>query len=151
VIEFVERVTGNGPERVPMEERIATFDDDGTLWQEKPVVEGAFVLARAEELARTDPTLRIPGPFEAVLEHDVATLHAEGTPALLELLAMTHTGMTDDVFRGEVRSFLRTSRHPRFARPYTSLVYQPLIELLGYLRQRGFVGAHADAAHRDRQ
>jgi hypothetical protein len=138
LLDFVARVTRNGPELVPIEERIATFDNDGTLWQEKPVVEGAFVFARVGEMAKADPALREKQPFEAALEHDVATLQQEGKRALLELLFSTHAGMTDDVYKGEVRRFLATARHPRFDRPYTSLTYQPMQELLKLLRLNDF-------------
>jgi hypothetical protein len=126
LLEFVRRVTTNGPDLVPIEERIATFDNDGTLWQEKPLVEGAFVVARVGEMG------------SPALEHDLATLQAEDKRGILELITATHTGMTDDTYTAQVRQFLATARHPRFDAPYTALTYQPMQELLKLLRLHDF-------------
>lgn len=138
LIDFVAQVTSAGPDLVPLDERIAVFDNDGTLWQEKPVVEGAFTLARLAQMANADPSLRSREPFKAALEHDEARLHEEGARAALELFTVTHTGMTDESFKADVRQFLATARHPRFDALYTSLAYTPMIELLKLLRANGF-------------
>lgn len=138
LLDFVARVTQNGADLVPLDERIAVFDNDGTLWQEKPVVEGAFTLARLDEMAKANPALREKQPFEAALDHDAAMLREEGLDGVLQIITATHTGMTDDVYRAQVLQFLATARHPRFKAPYTSLTYLPMLELLRLLRANGF-------------
>jgi len=139
VVDFVGRVTTpGGPDFVPAAERIATFDNDGTLWQEQPVVEAVFAIGRLKALAARDSTLRERQPFKAVLEGDRAYLAREGERALLELLAATHAGMTQEVFAGEAPAFLDTAAHPELGRRYVDLVYQPMLELLAYLRASGF-------------
>lgn len=139
ILGFVASVTTEGsPDFLPEEERIAVFDNDGTLWQEKPAVQGAFLVERVKALAAKDPSLRQRQPFKAVLEGDVDTLMEGGEKALMELLAATHANMTQEQFQSEARQFLKTARHPKLGVPYTQLAYQPMLELLQYLRHNGF-------------
>lgn len=139
ILTFVARVTSPAsPDFVAPADRIATFDNDGTLWQEKPLAELIFTLAKLKKMALTDSTLRQTQPFRAALEGDVAYLTGAGDEAMLELLTKTHSGMTEEEFALEVRSFLANARHPTLQRPYTELVYQPMLELLRYLRANGF-------------
>jgi FMN phosphatase YigB (HAD superfamily) len=140
IIDFVTRVTKQGgPDFVPAGDRIATFDNDGTLWVEKPLPnEVFFVLARLKEMAAKDPSLKERQPFKAALEGDAAYFHEAGAKAVLELLLATHTGMAQEQFAGEARRFIETERHPKLNRPYTAIVYQPMIELLAYLRANQF-------------
>lgn len=140
IIDFVTRVTKpGGPDFVPAGDRIATFDNDGTLWVEKPLPnEVFFVLSRLKEMAAKDPSLKERQSFKAALEGDAAYFHEAGAKAVLELLLATHTGMTQEQFAGEARRFIETERHPRLDRPYTAVVYQPMIELLAYLRANQF-------------
>ena len=138
--EFVARVTTpDGPDFVPPAERIATFDNDGTLWIEKPLPnEVFFVLARVRELARANPSLARRQPFKAALEGDAAYFHEAGIPAIAELINTTHSGMTQEDFATEVRAFIQTATHPRLKRPFTALTYAPMRELLDYLRGHDF-------------
>jgi phosphoglycolate phosphatase-like HAD superfamily hydrolase len=140
IVAFVGRVTQEGgPDFVPVDQRIATFDNDGTLWAEQPIYfQFAFALDRIKALAPQHPEWRDAQPFEAVLEGDPKALAAAGEKGLLEIMAATHTGMTTDEFRATVADWLATARHPRFDRPYTELAYQPMLELLAYLRAEGF-------------
>lgn len=140
IISFVEQVTDpNSESFVKPEERIATFDNDGTLWAEQPMYfQFAFVIDRVKELAPANPEWKTQQPFKAVLENDNKTLAASGHEGLLELLMATHAGMTTAEFEETVKEWLSTARHPRFNRPYTELIYQPMLELLAYLRANGF-------------
>ena len=140
IVAFVERVTKQGsPDFVPPAERIATFDNDGTLWAEQPMyVQMAFALDRVKALAPQHPEWKDKQPFKAVLEGDMKTFAESGERGLLELVVATHAGMTADEFAKIVTDWLATARHPRFNRPYTELVYQPMLELLAYLRANGF-------------
>jgi hypothetical protein len=137
---FVARVTTQGgADFVPPVQRIATFDNDGTLWIEQPMyVQFAFVLDRVKALAPQNPAWKTKQPFKAVLDGDMKALAASGEKGLVELMAATHAGMTVDEFEKIVTEWLATARHPRFKRPYTELVYQPMLELLAYLRANGF-------------
>jgi phosphoserine phosphatase len=137
---FVRRVTTQGGAHfVPPEQRIATFDNDGTLWVEQPIyVQLAFVLDRVRALAPQNPDWTTRQPFQAVLDGDMAALAASGEKGLVELMAVTHAGMTSEQFARIVSDWLATARDHRFKRPYTELVYQPMLELLGYLRASGF-------------
>jgi hypothetical protein len=140
IVSFVARVTKEGsPDFVPVVERIATFDNDGTLWCEKPMyVQVAFALDRIKALSEAHPDWKVTQPFKAALEGDFATILA-GTPKdRLELIAVSHAGMSTEAFRRIVEDWLAKARHPRFQRPYTDLVYQPMGELLVYLRAHGF-------------
>jgi hypothetical protein len=140
IISFVEQVSDpNSKSFVKPEERIATFDNDGTLWAEQPLyVQLAFAMDRVKELAPAHPEWKIQQPFKSVLENDYKTLAASGHEGLLELLMATHAGMTTAEFEEIVKEWLKTAKHPRFNRPYTELVYQPMLELLSYLRANSF-------------
>jgi phosphoserine phosphatase len=140
IVDFVTAVTTDGgPDFVAAAERIAVFDNDGTLWSEKPLpTEIYFLLGRVEELARADPSLRTRQPFQAALERDPAYFHEHGTQAVAELLLATHTGMTQAQFRALAHAFLTTGRHPTLGKPFTELVYQPMLELVAYLRAHDF-------------
>ena len=140
IIDFVRRVTRQGsPDFVPVDQRIATFDNDGTLWVEKPVpVQLFFVIDRVHQLAPKHPTWKTTQPFKGVLEGDMKAAAATGEKGLIQLMAATHTGMTTDEFQKIVTDWIATAQHPRFRRPYTQCVYQPMLELLAYLRSNGF-------------
>jgi len=140
IADFVARVTQRGgPDFVPPPERIATFDNDGTLWVEHPMyVQLAFALDRVKALAPMHPEWKTKQPFKAALEGDLKTLAAAGERGIAELVMATHAGMTTEEFQKIVMDWLATARHPRFKRPYTELSYQPMIELLGFLRTNGF-------------
>jgi phosphoglycolate phosphatase-like HAD superfamily hydrolase len=140
ILEFVARVTTDGGvDFVPPEERIATFDNDGTLWAEQPVYfQLAFALDRIAALAPEHPAWSETEPFKSVLEGDLKAVAASGEHGLLEIVAATHSGITTEKFNSIVESWLKTAEHPRFKRHYTSLVYQPMLELLSYLRANGF-------------
>ena len=140
IIAFVEKVTTeNTPDFVPEVERIAVFDNDGTLWTEQPIyVQLAFALDRVKSMAFEHPDWKDTQPFKAVLEGDMKALAATGEKGLLEIIAATHAGMTSDEFENIVSDWIGTARDPRFKRPYTELVYQPMLELLAYLRANGF-------------
>jgi phosphoserine phosphatase len=140
IVEFVTRVTKEGgPDFVPVNERIATLDNDGTLWSEQPIYfQFAFALDRVKALAPQHPEWKTTQPFKAVLDGDMKALAASGEKGLVELLVTTHTGMSTDEFSKTVADWLATAKHPRFKRSYTDLVFQPMLELLAYLRQNGF-------------
>jgi phosphoglycolate phosphatase-like HAD superfamily hydrolase len=140
IIGFVAQVTTQGsPGFVPVEQRIATFDNDGTLWAEQPMYfQLAFAFDRVAALAPQHSEWKTTQPFKAVLEHDMVAFGASGEKGMLEILAATHSGMTTDEFSKIVTEWIATARHPRFKRPYNELIYQPMVELLGYLRANGF-------------
>ena len=140
IIAFVTDVTREGsPDFVPGPERVATFDNDGTLWAEQPAYfQLAFALDRVKALAPQHPEWKEMQPFKGVLEDDPKALVESGTKGLLDIIAATHAGMTTDEFGKLVTTWLATARHPRFDRPYDRLVYQPQLELLAYLRRNGF-------------
>jgi hypothetical protein len=140
IIAFVGKVTTAGsPDFVAPPDRIATFDNDGTLWSEQPIYfQLAFALDRVKAVAPQHPEWKTKQPYKAVLEGDTNALAASGEKGLLELMAATHTGMTSDEFTKSVSDWIATAKHPRFKRPYTDLVYQPMLELLMYLRANSF-------------
>ncbi len=140
IIDFVGRVTQDGgPQFVPIGERIATFDNDGTLWCEQPMyVQAAFVFDRLRALAPTHPDWKTKEPFRSVLAGDLKEIIKSGEKGIVDLVMATHAGMTPDEFEAIVSQWLQTARHPRFHKPYTELVYQPMLELLSYLRTSGF-------------
>lgn len=140
LLNFVNEVTRqDSPDFVSLLQRVATFDNDGTLWCEQPMyVQFAFALDRVKALAPMNPDWTNKQPFKAALEGDMKTLAESGERGLVELIMATHSGMTVDEFEQIVKDWLATARHPRFHRPYTDLVYQPMIELLAYLRANGF-------------
>jgi haloacid dehalogenase-like hydrolase len=140
IMNFVAAVTREGSSNfVPPADRIATFDNDGTLWVEHPMyTQLAFVLDRVKAMAPLHPEWTNTQPFKAALEGDMKTLAEAGDHGLLELVMATHAGMTVEEFQKIVMDWIATARHPRFKRPYTELAYQPMIELLAYLRANGF-------------
>ena len=140
ILKFVAEVTApNSPDLVPPSQRIATFDNDGTLWCEQPMyVQLAFALDRVKTLSAANPDWADRQPFKAALEGNTKALTEAGERGLVELIMATHAGMTVNEFEQIVKDWLAAARHPRFNRPYTELVYQPMIELLAYLRASGF-------------
>ena len=139
ILEYVAAVTQKGgSDYIPPEERIATFDNDGTLWCEKPTVEIEFSKVRIKEMVEKDPALKEKQPFKAALENDQGYFAKEGEKAIVELIQATHGDMSHDQFADDVRNFLKTSKHPKFKRPYTETIYQPMLELMSYLRANGF-------------
>ncbi|WP_296898065.1 HAD family hydrolase [Thiohalocapsa sp.] len=137
---FVAAVTQAGsPDFVPESERIAVFDNDGTLWVEQPIyIQLAFVLERIGELADEHPEWREEQPFKAALARDGVALGEAGMEGLMQLLMATHAGVSSSEFAALTADWIATARHPRFERHYTELVYQPMLELLDYLRDNGF-------------
>jgi hypothetical protein len=140
IVSFVERVTTEGgPDFVPPAERIATFDNDGTLWCEQPMYfQGLFAFDRIKAIAPQHPDWKDNEPFKSVMTGDMKGLAESGKKGLLEVIAVTHAGMTVSEFHGLVRDWMRTARHPRFKRPYNQCIYQPMVEVLRYLRANGF-------------
>jgi len=140
ILDFVARVTREtSADFVPAPARIATFDNDGTLWVEQPIyVQFAFAVDRVKALASKHPHWKRTQPFKALLEGDHKALAAMGEKELLTIMTVTHTDMTTDDFTKTVSDWIAMARHPRFGRPYTELVYQPMVELLTYLRANGF-------------
>jgi phosphoglycolate phosphatase-like HAD superfamily hydrolase len=140
IISFVEKVTREGsPDFLRAEDRIAVFDNDGTLWCEQPLYfQALFAFDRIRELAPQHPEWKDTQPFAAVLSGDHAALAKLDTKAIESLLATTHAGMTTDEFAAIVKKWLSTARHPKYRRPYNELIYQPMLEVLQYLRANGF-------------
>ena len=140
IIDFVANVTRkDGADYVEPAQRIAVFDNDGTLWAEQPMYfQAAFAIDRVRTLASAHPQWRMQQPFKAILESDPKALAAAGEQGIVELLAATHAGITTDEFHTLVGTWLATAKHPQLQRPYTELVYQPMLELLAYLRANGF-------------
>jgi len=140
VLKFVREVTTTGaPTFVPVPQRIATFDNDGTLWVEQPMyTQLAFALDRIKVMAPKHPEWKTQEPFKSVLDGNLKGVMAGGEKAVFEIIATTHSGMTTAVFAKEVTDWLATAKHPRFHRLYTELIYQPMVELLIYLRANGF-------------
>lgn len=140
ITSFVDRVTDErSPDFVPANERIAVFDNDGTLWGEQPAYfQLLFAIDRVRALAPQYPEWRTTQPFRAVLENDMQGLAAGGHEGIAKIIAVSHSGMTTDEFRRTVQDWLATARHPTTGRPYTAMVYQPMLELLDHLRNNGF-------------
>jgi hypothetical protein len=137
---FVYDVTREGsPNYVTLAERIATFDNDGTLWCEQPMYfQGFFALDRVKALAPQHPEWKEKQPFKAVLENDMKALVAAGEKGLMEIMMTAHAGMTTEEFEKIIKEWVAAAKHPRFNRPFTDLVYQPMLELLAHLRENGF-------------
>ncbi len=140
ILDFVDRVSDpDNPDFVPEAERIATFDNDGTLWSEQPLYfQLLFAMDQVKAMAPNHPEWTEEEPYRSVLNNDLAALAAQGEAAIVPLLMATHTGMTDSEFRARVRAWLDTARHPRFDQPFNAMVYQPMLEVLDLLRANGF-------------
>jgi len=140
IVAFVDATTDpSSPDFVAEAERIATFDNDGTLWPSHPMyTQLAFALDRIKALAPEHPEWKTTQPFQAVLEGDLKALAAAGEKGMVELVMASHAGMTTAEFEAIVKDWFTTARHPRFDKPYTELAYQPMLELLEYLRANGF-------------
>jgi hypothetical protein len=140
IIAFVQRVTTEGSrDFVPAPERIAVFDNDGTLWSEKPVpFQLIFAFDRVKAMAPQHPEWKTKEPFASLLKGDMAGVAASGEKGVLEIMAATHTGMTTEEFTQAVQRWIASARHPKTGRLYIEMVYQPMLELLAYLRANGF-------------
>jgi phosphoserine phosphatase len=140
IVAFVERVTNPGSaDFIPPAERIAVFDNDGTLWSEQPLYfQAAFIFDRVKELAPKHPEWSAKEPFASVLKGDLKAALASGEKGLLELAMATHAGTTTEEFEQIVRAWITTAKHPKTGRLYTEMVFQPMLELLAYLRANGF-------------
>jgi phosphoserine phosphatase len=140
IVNFVEQAADPASKGyIPAADRVAVFDNDGTLWSEQPMYfQLAFMIDRVRELAPSHPEWKTTQPFKAALEGDLKALAAGGEHALLELLMATHTGMSTEEFEAIVRDWLAKARHPKTGQPYTEMVYQPQLELLEHLRRSGF-------------
>jgi hypothetical protein len=140
ILAFVEKTTTpNAPGFLGVDERVITFDNDGTLWVEQPMyTQLAFALDRVKQLAPQHPEWKTEQPFQGVLEGDMKAVGATGEMGLMKLMMASHAGMTTDEFQKIVVDWMATHQHPRFKRPYTECVYQPMLELLSYLRANGF-------------
>jgi phosphoglycolate phosphatase-like HAD superfamily hydrolase len=140
ILEFVKATTTQGsPQFVPPEERIATFDQDGTLWVEHPMyTQIVYCLERVPALVKTRPELKNKEPFKTVLSGNEEAIARLSTNELVEILAATMTGMSVDEFSAEAKKWITEAKHPRWKRPYTELTYQPMQEVLQYLRANGY-------------
>ena len=140
IVTFVERVTKEGsPDFVPVAERIATFDNDGTLWAEQPIYfQLLFAIDRVKALAPQHPEWNTKEPFASLLKGDMKRALAGGEHAILEIVMSTHAGMTTQAFEKIVTDWITTAKHPKTGRLLTEMVYQPMLELLAYLRANGF-------------
>jgi phosphoglycolate phosphatase-like HAD superfamily hydrolase len=140
VVAFVERVTASAtPDFVAEPERVAVFDNDGTLWAEQPIYfQLAFAIDRVKAMAGSHPEWKDKEPFASLLKGDVAAALAGGEEAILEIVMASHAGMTTDEFAGVVRDWIASAKHPETGRLYTEMAYRPMLELLTYLRANGF-------------
>ena len=140
IVQFVQAVTeSGGAQYVRPEARIATFDNDGTLWSEQPMYfQASFAFDRVKALAPKHPEWKTKQPFKGIIEGDMKAVAAAGEKGIAEVVAATHSGMTTDEFAQIVKDWLAQAKHPRFKRGYSELVYRPMLELLAYLRANGF-------------
>jgi phosphoglycolate phosphatase-like HAD superfamily hydrolase len=139
IVRFVKRVTTPGKDFVSEPERIATFDNDGTLWAEQPIYfQLAFALDRVKALAPQHPEWKDKEPFASLLKGDPKAALAGGEPAIFQIVMATHTGVTTEEFERIVSDWIATAKHPKTKRLYTEMVYQPMLEMLAYLRANGF-------------
>lgn len=140
ILDFVARVTGEGsPDFVRPSERVAVFDNDGTLWCEQPMqAQLFFAQDRLRDLAANDPSMKERQPFKAFLERDIKTIHALGKQAAFEMAFATHAGVTEDEFGEIARRWFATAKHPQLGRLFRRCIYKPQVELLSYLREKGF-------------
>jgi len=139
IIAYVTKVTTEGsPDFIPAKDRIATFDNDGTLWAEQPVIQGLFAMYVAGKMVKEDPALAKKELFKAIATHDTTYLHHMGMKELIELVMLTHTKMSEEKFDTNAKEFFALAKHPTLNVPVSKLVYQPQVELLNYLRTNGF-------------
>jgi hypothetical protein len=139
IIAYVKDVTDStGKSFIPVADRIATFDNDGTLWAERPYVQELFSLYMVKKILEKKPDLAKKQPFKAVVEHDKKYFEKGGDKAFIELVAATHTGMTEDQFESSVKDFFATNTYPKWNVPFRQITYAPQVELLNYLRTNGF-------------
>lgn len=140
LLSFVEQVTTEGSKQfVPSEQRIAVFDNDGTLWSEQPAYfQLLFAFDEVKRMAPDHPEWKDQQPFKAVLENDQEALAAAGMDGLLKIVGATHTGVSTEVFIERAKAWLAKARHPKSGKPFTEMIYQPMHELLDYLRSQGF-------------
>ena len=140
IMDFVTDVTDpSSANFIKVEDRIAAFDNDGNLWSEQPAYfQLFFAIDRVKQLAPEHPEWKTQEPFKSLLENNMAEFAASGEHGILEVVMATHAGMTVEEFEEIVKQWLATAKHPRFNRPYTDLVYQPMLELLDYLRANQF-------------
>jgi len=140
IVAFIKRVTNEGgPDFVPIASRIGAFDNDGTLWAEQPVYfQFLFAVDRVKALAPQHPEWKNKEPFASLLKGDMKAVLASGEHGILNIVAATHSGMTTEEFQRVVKDWLTIAKHPKTGRPYTQMVYQPMIELLAYLRANRF-------------
>jgi len=139
IIAYVTKVTKEGsPDFIPKENRIATFDNDGTLWAEKPYVQELFAFYRVKKMVEANPALAQKQPFKAVIEKDKTFFEKGDDKALIELVAATHTGMTEDEFEASTKEFFAGAKYPGKNVTLKQIRYQPQLELLNYLRANGF-------------
>ncbi|MFZ3283769.1 HAD family hydrolase [Pseudomonas sp.] len=140
IIEFVQAVTDqSSKDFVKPAERIAVFDNDGTLWSEQPAYfELLFAFDEVKRTAPQHPEWKTTQPFKAVLENDHKALAASGMEGLLKIVGATHTGMTTEAFDDYAKTWLSQARHPKTGKPYTEMIFQPMLEMLDYLRSQDF-------------
>lgn len=140
ILKFVEEAQdADGDQFIPVEERIAVFDNDGTLWSEQPAYfQLLFAMDRIRETAQDHPEWKTEQPYKAVLEGDLKTLAASGKEGILKVIAATHAGMTTDEFSATAHTWFKTARHPKTDMLYTEMIYQPMLELLELLRENEF-------------
>jgi phosphoglycolate phosphatase-like HAD superfamily hydrolase len=140
IIDFVSNTTNEASvDFIPVHDRIACFDNDGTLWSEQPMYfQLAFALDRIKALAPKHPEWKTKQPFKSLLEGDLKTALAGGEKAVLEIVLVTHSGMTTDEFEKSVKEWIATAIHPKTGKQYTKMIYQPMVELLTYLRANGY-------------
>ncbi len=140
IMTFVERVTDqDSPDFIPVSERIAVFDNDGTLWSEQPFYfQLFFAIDRIKAMAPAHPEWQQEEPYASLIKGDIEKALAGGKEALLKIVVSTHAGVTAEEFRHNVQQWLQTARHPKTQKPYTGMVYQPMLELLDYLRENDF-------------
>jgi phosphoglycolate phosphatase-like HAD superfamily hydrolase len=139
IIAFVEKVSTPGPDFVPVEDRIATFDNDGNLWAEQPAYfQLFFAVDQVKAMAKDHPEWETEEPFKSVLNNDMEGLMASGEHGILELIMASHAGMPGETYKENVANWLQNTNHPRFDQPYNKMTYQPMLELLDYLRANEF-------------
>jgi phosphoserine phosphatase len=140
IVQFVEKVTKEGsPDFVPPPQRIATFDNDGTLWAEQPMYfQFFFVVDQVKAMAPQHPEWKTTEPFASLLKGDMKGVAASGEKGILSMLVATHSGMTTEEFDKSVTDWIATAKHPKSGKLFTEMIYQPMVELLAYLRANGF-------------